>query len=219
MQNALSIDDERRASPHDAYSFSQDWFSHHIPSIDRILTRLRPTRILEIGCYEGRSTSYLIERCAEFGPLQIHCVDTWQGSVDLAPDKMDGVEQRFDRNVESAMARAGANVVFRKIRQRSHRAMAALIAERTDPFDLIYVDGSHTAPDVLTDAVLAFQLLRVGGVMIFDDYLWSMEPPLAADPLNMPKLAIDVFATVFARKVRVLPELLNLQCYVEKIAN
>ena len=39
-------------------------------------------------------------------------------------------------------------------------------------YDLIYVDGSHTARDVLQDAVLGWGLLKRGGLMIFDDYLW-----------------------------------------------
>ena len=219
MQNVLNIDDGRRAPHHDGYDFSQDWFSHHIPSLERILAHYQPTRLIEIGCYEGRSTSYLIERCAGYGPLQIHCLDTWQGGADLSTEKMAGVELRFDRNVATAISRAGVEVEFRKIRQHSAIALAGLITERAAPFDLIYVDGSHTAPDVLTDAVLAFQLLRVGGVMIFDDYLWSMEPPLAADPLNTPKFAIDTFTTAFARKVRVLAEFSNEQCYVEKIGD
>jgi predicted O-methyltransferase YrrM len=218
VRNVLNIDNARHLTHSGVYSFSQDWFSHHIPSVERILAQLRPTSLMEIGCYEGRSTSYLIERCAAFGPLQIYCVDTWQGSVDLPPEKMDGVEQRFDRNVATAAARAGADVTLRKIRQRSETALAGLVIERADPFDLIYIDGSHTAPDVLADAILAFQLLRVGGVMIFDDYLWSMEPARSVDPLNTPKLAIDAFTTVFARKVRVLPDFPNAQCYVEKIA-
>lgn len=219
QNNVLNIDGVRRPTHHEGYDFSQDWFSHHIPSFERVVAQLRPTRVLEIGSYEGRSTSYLIERCAGFGPLQIHCIDTWQGSVDLSSEKMSGVEQRFDRNVATAISKSGAEVEFRKIRQRSEIALAGLITERADPFDLIYVDGSHTAADVLTDAVLAFQLLRVGGIVIFDDYLWAMEPPLAADPLNTPKFAIDAFTTAFARKVRVLAPFPNEQCYVEKIAN
>lgn len=219
MRNALHTDDVRSASQRDDYEFSQDWFSHHIPSFERILASYRPTRLMEIGCYEGRSTTYLIGRCAEFGPLQLHSVDTWQGSADLSAEKMAGVERRFDANVAKARSRAGTEVAFRKIREPSATALAGLIAERAAPFDLIYVDGSHTAPDTLTDAVLAFQLLRVGGVMIFDDYLWSMEPQHAADPLNTPKFAIDTFTTAFARKVRVLPTFPNEQCYVEKIGD
>lgn len=200
------------------YNFSQDWFSNHIPTWSQILARLRPTRVIEVGCYEGRATSYLIETCAPFGPLHINCVDTWDGSVDLPAERMVGVEDRFDENTRLAIGRAGTPVSLKKVRRKSSVALAGLIAAGEEQFDLIYIDGSHTAPDVLVDAVLAFQLLRVGGVMIFDDYLWSMEPPLFVDPLNMPKPAIDVFTTIFMRKVRVLAGLPNSQCYLEKIA-
>ena len=56
----------------------------------------------------------------------------------------------------------------------------ALLAEgRQGSFDFIYVDASHRAPDVLLDAVLAFQLLRIGGLIIFDDEVRSIMPPRA----------------------------------------
>jgi predicted O-methyltransferase YrrM len=201
-----------------SFEFSEDWFSNHVPSWRTILERLRPSRVLEIGSYEGRSTSFLIDACSRFGPLQLTSVDTWAGSVDLAAPRMAGVERRFDHNVALAISQAAAPVRFTKYKERSTIALARFIADGVQPFDFIYVDGSHTAPDVLTDAVLAFQLLRVGGVMVFDDYLWSMESPLNVDPLNMPKPAIDAFAMLFMRKVRVLPDLPNAQCVVEKIA-
>ena len=174
---------------------------------------------MEIGSYEGLSATYLIDRCTAFGPLRLYCVDTWAGAVDLPPERMAGVETRFDANVALAIENVGGNVSLHKIKQRSTIALAKMIADGEAPFDLIYIDGSHTAADVLTDAVLAFQLVRVGGVMIFDDYLWSMEPALSVDPLNLPKPAIDAFASIFMRRVRVLPDLPNTQCYVEKIAN
>lgn len=47
------------------------------------------------------------------------------------------------------------------------------------------MDGSHFADDVLVDALRCFALLKVGGVMIFDDYLsiayrnWRANPALA----------------------------------------
>jgi len=40
-------------------------------------------------------------------------------------------------------------------------------------FDFIYIDGDHTAEGVLQDAVLAWRLLKAGGIMAFDDYLWE----------------------------------------------
>ena len=33
---------------------------------------------------------------------------------------------------------------------------------------VIYVDGSHVPQDVLTDAVMAWKLLKQGGIMILD---------------------------------------------------
>ena len=58
--------------------------------------------------------------------------------------------------------------------------------------------------DVLTDAVMAFPLLRVGGIMAFDDYLWTVEAKGEENPLFMPKPAIDAFANLFLRKMSVM---------------
>jgi len=40
-------------------------------------------------------------------------------------------------------------------------------------FDFIYIDGSHKCLDVYLDAVLAWRLLRKGGILGFDDYLFN----------------------------------------------
>jgi len=215
MNTILSTNSLR---PRESYVFSQDWFSNHIPTWEYVLERLRPRRLLEIGCYEGRATTFLIARCTEFGPLHLTCVDTWSGSVDLPQHAMAGVEARFDLNVDLAMGRAAAAVTLSKMKAPSAKALAGLLAADVKPFDFIYVDGSHTAPDVLIDALLAFRLLRIGGILVFDDYLWTMEPHISADVLNMPKPAIDAFAMIFTRKVRMLPGVPNSQCYLEKIA-
>ncbi|MCM8831198.1 MAG: class I SAM-dependent methyltransferase [Candidatus Omnitrophica bacterium] len=34
--------------------------------------------------------------------------------------------------------------------------------------------GNHNAPSVLMDAVLCWPLLKNGGILIFDDYLWKI---------------------------------------------
>ena len=72
-------------------------------------------------------------------------------------------------------------------------------------FDFIYIDGSHQAPDVLFDALLGFELLRVGGIMVFDDYLWQEPLEGGTDPIPCPKIFIDAFTNVYCKKVRVLP--------------
>ena len=198
--------------------FSQDWFSHHIPSWEKILSRVRPLRLIEIGCFEGRATTYMIQRCSDFGPLTLCCIDTWSGSVDLSSAQMAGVEDRFDSNVALAISKVTHPVTFRKLKHPSSSALIQLLSTGERRFDLVYIDGSHTAPDVLLDAVLAFRLLRIGGIMILDDYLWTMEPQRSVDLLNTPKLAIDAFTSIYMRKLRILSDFPNSQCFIEKIS-
>jgi hypothetical protein len=53
------------------------------------------------------------------------------------------------------------------------------------------VDASHYAADVLADAVLAWPLLRPGGLLCFDDYRWREED--GAPPLETPRMGVDCF--------------------------
>ena len=52
---------------------------------------------------------------------------------------------------------------------------------------------------------MAFELLRFGGAMVFDDYAWQFEPQGKQDPLNMPKPAIDAFVNLNMRRLTAMP--------------
>lgn len=199
------------------YAFTQEWFAQNAPIWDEVVPRYKPRNILEIGSYEGRSACYFIERCARDNPIELHCVDTWQGGVEHDANGASAVEARFDHNIALARSRAAHPVQVFKHKMHSHMALAKLImVNRAPVFDVVYIDGSHQAPDVLTDAVMAFQLLRVGGLMIFDDYIWSMEPPGRQDPLNMPKPAIDAFLNIFQRKMLIVSGVPVYQLFATK---
>jgi predicted O-methyltransferase YrrM len=202
------------------YDFTNDWFDQNIAVWDALLPRFAPKRILEIGSYEGRSACYLIETFGKGQALEIHCVDTWEGGVEHGDIVMSDVEKRFDKNVQFALTKVGnPDVVVKKHKKLSHLALAELITvERQGAFDVLYVDGSHQAHDVLSDAVMGFHLVRAGGLMIFDDYIWSMEEMGSQDLLNMPKSAIDAFVNVFTRKAIVVRNAPVYQLYVTKTA-
>lgn len=198
------------------YQFTSDWFSSNIPVWKSLIEQFRPARILEVGSFEGRSTCYLIENCSKIGPIEIYCVDTWEGGVEHDKNAMGEVERRFDHNSALAKRQASHSVSVTKMKKTSTEALSEMIARRDAAFDFVYIDGSHQAPDVLADAVLAFKMLRVGGIMIFDDYLWRLGPDGQQDPLNMPKPAIDAFVNMFQRKLRVISGLPIWQLYIEK---
>ena len=47
----------------DDLEFTNNWFGRNAEKIwDQLLPQIKPTKILEIGSYEGRSTCYLIEK-------------------------------------------------------------------------------------------------------------------------------------------------------------
>jgi len=204
--------------------FTTDWFSRNEENWDRVLDDLKPERVLEIGSLEGMSTCYLIKAIAVDRKLEVHCIDTWEGGIEHqanenAPLDMSMVEHSFRANTRKCIESAPHPVDLHVHKCFSHRALSFLINEDFEQhFDLVYVDGSHQAPDVLVDAVLSFKLLRTGGILIFDDYLWEEELPDGTDPLRCPKPAIDAFVNLYIRKVKVLSAPLG-QLYVRKISS
>lgn len=220
------MSDTRGATAEASYAFTRDWFSIYIPVWNRIIDQEKPRKILEIGSFEGRSACHIIEYGAAQadGEVSLTCVDTWEGSIEHRQGgpveaTMSDVERRFDHNTRIALEKSAKPVVLRKLKQKSQNALAGLItAGATESFDLIYIDGSHEAPDVLADAAMAFPLLRVGGTLIFDDYLWSMDRPGHQDVLRMPKPAIDAFLNIYQRKLVVYPGFPLRQIYARKIA-
>lgn len=187
------------------YSFTTDWFNWAPPLLNAIIPLLPVRkRILEIGSFEGRSTVWFVENMLEDRGVVV-AIDTWEGGEEHQPDgtapveSMSAVEGRFDENVRIATEKFPQRYVS-KVQDTSYNALASLIREGEDPFDFIYVDGSHVAKDVLTDLCMAWPLLKEGGIMVMDDYLWTG----SSDVLHRPKLAVDAFVNTFAESVEVL---------------
>jgi len=197
------------------YQFTNNWFESSTKGVwDDFLPFIAPQKVLEVGSYEGASTCYLIENLDKTAKLEIHCIDTWDGSAEFFTDEyadvdMTSVEQRFDENTRLALQKTKAKQVtdvnLIKHKGRSDHHLPRLLADgNKSTFDLIYIDGSHQAPDVISDAIMGFQLLQVGGVMVFDDYLWAEDLPQGRDLLRCPKPAIDAFTNLYFRKVEVI---------------
>lgn len=193
----------------DEYKFTQDWF-HWAPEVWERLIPLLPERkrFLELGSFEGRSTIWTVENMMEDGG-EIVCVDTWEGGEE---HKVDG-DQNFDvvaDNFNNNMYVLERKYPDRRVNKVVSTTYEALRFSKGD-FDFIYIDASHKAKDVLTDACMAWPLLKNGGVMVFDDYLWG-DP---RDALHRPKLAVDAFINLFSEGLTVVH--LGLQAAVKKI--
>jgi Tfp pilus assembly protein PilF len=187
------------------YYYTTDWFSHNIPYWQKYLSRfvnLPEVNVLEIGSWEGRSTCWLLDNILTHESARITCVDTWQGGVEhqnMERPILLLCQACFDVNV---FLTGNLEKVIKKVGLSSDIMRLLPI----NSYDLIYVDGSHEAEDVLVDAVMAWGLLKVGGMIIFDDYGLG----------GGVKHGVDVFLKFFANKLNLIH--ISFQVFIEKTA-
>lgn len=193
------------------YQFTKDWFQWAPPVWQQLIPHMPERKtFLEIGSFEGRSTVWTVENMLEDGG-DIICVDTWKGSEEHAPEDMDGVEARFDRNIALLKDRFPQRNIIKE-KSTSVKALGLLAYEQHYKFDFIYIDGSHVAKDVMTDACMAWPLVKHGGFMVFDDYLWK---PQGFATMQRPKIAVDTFVNLFEDELTLV--MINYQLILKKL--
>lgn len=158
--------------------------------------RGKPIKILEIGVYKGEAMEKFAEVFLESNKdAEYYGIDTWEGSPEY-------VEIDFKEIEKAALGRKEAsprknNIHF--IKKQSVIALPELVIKNI-MFDIIFIDASHTAKDVLYDSTLAIKLLKLNGIVIFDDYLWQKLEPI----IFTPKPAIDSILNIFKDEMTVL---------------
>jgi predicted O-methyltransferase YrrM/glycosyltransferase involved in cell wall biosynthesis len=165
--------------------FSADWFSHQVSHWSELLLPFRdkPAHFLEVGVFEGQSTLWLLENILTHPEARLTYIDTFEGEPDSDGPQGDDLAARFHSNTRPFHHKMTG---FRGYSGEKLRQLPPA------SFDFVFIDGSHAAPDVLTDAVLCWPLLKEGGLLAFDDYEWDRFPV----PERCPRLAIDAFLSV-----------------------
>jgi predicted O-methyltransferase YrrM len=184
------------------YKFTEDWFADDgLISLANIDTA-KELHILEIGSFEGKSTVWFLENILHNRKSTITCIDPWLNysqdadslnSYAREDNEWDLQNRRTKEIFLSNMVESGVSEkVF--IRQGlSDKILPCLISE-SQTYDIIFIDGNHTAPYVMMDAIMSWPLLKVGGLLIFDDYTWGLDK---TNTLR-PKEAVDYFMLTFA---------------------
>ena len=122
----------------------------------------RPLRYLEIGVAAGDSMEYAFENLRierAFG------IDPY-----IAPKRrMQAKYDDYRLAAARRLAKYDPKVVL--VYESSQVWLAASVAAggEDSSFDFEYIDGDHNGPEALTDMILAWRLLRVGGIMAVDD--------------------------------------------------
>ena len=147
---------------------------------------------LEIGVFEGQCTQYIAQNiCDAFSKISV--IDPFEDSKSEVQSSIFQFKQNLQQYLNNITIYKGF----------SEDIMPKLLKSS---FDLIYIDGSHKAKDVYNDAMNAYELLKPGGIIIFDDYLWWLHTLIDNNDnyLNIPLPGINSFISEMEKNIKLL---------------
>lgn len=182
--------------------YSQNWSEHFASNAAQHWAPLkgRPLRYLEIGVFEGRGSRWMLENVLTHPDSRLVGIDAWP----------------FDGDPFEGRARANLAEFSERVELIKGRSTDVLRHGRfeDESFDLIYIDGDHRALAAMSDSVLTWPLLKVGGLCTWDDYKWRRAPWKRTPRHERPGDAIDAF--IHAIKGQFEPLFRNYQLGVRK---
>lgn len=146
--------------------------------LQQLILREKPKVSLEVGLAYGISALYLCEALTKCGAQRHIVIDPVQHGQ--GPDQNlhydSSAWQKLAWSPETGwrgigllnLERAGFSGLIEHLNQPSHAALPSLAA-RKEKIDFAFIDGWHTFDYVLLDFFYIDMLLRVGGVIAFDD--------------------------------------------------
>lgn len=196
--------------------YHSDWFSEHAPSYDQILAprlaRLQSgARVLVVGTYEGRSVEWLVDHVAPGSHVVVleepvprsasadapRCASTHGVGVRVSARQ---IRATLKANLailrETSKGKGKGAVDLRLIEAPSADGLATVRGE--EAFDAILID-SLSSRHAMECAVMAFQVLRPGGVMVFTNYTHGR-----THDASCPRRGIDGFLDAFAYEIQLL---------------
>ena len=185
-------------------NFSNIWFYQNVPYMHLFLLNQKNKikYILEIGSYEGQSAFFFLKY---FKNSSITCVDIWEDQESNYKNiNFKNIEETFDKNLY--------NLQSRIIKKKKTSNFFFKTNFKKD-FDLVFIDGSHYIKHVYQDAVNSFKCLRLGGYILFDDYLFNYRSQSNSHPI----FAINKFLKKYRKKIKIIA--IYRQVLIKKISN
>lgn len=190
--------------------FTSDWFTPRIPAWEKHIVphfKGRSCKWLEIGSYEGRSAIWTVLNVLNHKDSDMTCIDPWT---------FPKVKSTFDSNIAALKEHLSTNgkpiVPIKVLHNFSQDILGKLTKESRD---VIYIDGDHQGKSALTDAIMAWPILKKGGFMIFDDYRWEYKNPEDAKVKLPAKHGIDAFLKLWATEIKVVHS--DYQVIIKKV--
>lgn len=150
----------------------------------------KPIKYLEIGVADGIHVIHISQSYCQHPESKIYCVDPWQDYDEYPEYKgvQDVAWKSFNTNIQTYNLQDKCVI---------NRGFSDKIVPTFDDifFDIIFVDGNHETEFVYKDGCMAFEKVKSGGYIVFDDYVRRWSQTMAG---------IDKFLEEYKDKLKIL---------------
>lgn len=143
--------------------FHEDWFGEASQrALADLYTRVRdlPGLVVEVGCWEGRSTCALARACF---PAVLAAVDTWEGSPGEISAELAAERDVYGTFVSNVAKLTKGNVEPFRMGWRE------FFASHAAPLKFVHIDATHTYEEVRDNIAAALPLTVSGAIICGDD--------------------------------------------------
>lgn len=130
-----------------------------------------PRKIFEFGTFTGLSTLMMAMNTEE---------ETWLYTLDIDPSSLDTHEHGTGVGgfTPFEVGACFQNTPYKaKITQLFGNSLALDCSQFKHSIDIVFVDADHSYRFAMADTEKAFELVSSGGIIIWDDYIWSEDHP------------------------------------------
>lgn len=155
----------------------------------------KPITYVEIGCWAGASSDWVARN------ILTHPMSIGFGIDPYWPDRARHPVTAIQRRATERLDFLGDRWRWVKLPSIvGLRLMPEWLTKakpgRDPRIDILYIDGDHSAPGVVQDFAIAWQCLRPGSIVIFDDYVCRR-----VHPEPHVKQAVDSILDLWAGKI------------------
>jgi hypothetical protein len=149
------------------------------PIFGELITKIKPTTIIEVGTWKGQSAINMGSKVKELGlNTTIHCVDTWLGAIEFWTsgkntrernlNTLNGFPQVYYQFLSNVVHKNLQDIIlpFPNTSENGYR----YFKYNNITAQMIYIDASHEEDDVYKDLNNYYDLLENNGILFGDDY-------------------------------------------------
>jgi predicted O-methyltransferase YrrM len=175
------------------YYFTNDWFenSNMKQFIKNFFNGLDEIHILEIGCFEGRSSCYFSDELLHNDLSSLTCVDPFNIN-DKTTHVNLSTESIFYHNISKSKN-------FNKIQVHcKYSDNFFMDSDKIKIYDLAYIDGCHIPDQIVRDLENVCPRMKENGIVWLDDYEGGENSE------KLIKNAIDNFISKHNSKIKII---------------